>query len=112
MGTLAASIVRTVVPVLIGGVLGWLATLGIDFDQATDEGIVRAAETLITALVTIAYYVLVRIIEQRFPQLGILLGLPKAPVSYAHASTVPGEVLPAADEADATPPPPGYTPRH
>lgn len=67
---------------------------------------------LFTVLVTRAYYVLVRLIEQRFPQLGILLGLPKAPTRYADANTIPDEVIAANNETDTNTPPPSYIPRH
>lgn len=82
-GTLAASIIRTVVPILLGGFISWLATMGIQFDPATSEAIVNGTIILLSALVMAAYYVVVRIIEQRWPAFGVLLGLKKAPVAYS-----------------------------
>lgn len=74
-----ASIVRTLVPIIVGTVLGWAALLGIDVD--------KEFEPLLGALLTGAfgglYYVGVRLLEVYVtPKLGWLLGLAKSPDSY------------------------------
>lgn len=68
-----ASIVRTVVPIIVGALLGWpiVTRLGITSEQAT---------TAVTVVVTAAYYVLVRVFETYIsPRFGILLGLARRP---------------------------------
>jgi hypothetical protein len=68
-----ASIVRTVVPLIIGWVLALpvAAWLGLTEEQATSAA---------TAVVTAVYYVAVRLAEQHLsPRFGWLLGLAKPP---------------------------------
>jgi hypothetical protein len=66
------SIIRTIVPLIVGSVVGWLATQGIDVDRAA---LMTAVDTAIGGL----YYVAVRAAEKRWPQAGWLLGAPGAP---------------------------------
>lgn len=71
------SIIRTVVPVLVGSALSWLAQQGIaGLDSAT-------ITTAVTALTISLYYAAVRAAERRWARAGWLLGSPKAP-TYTH----------------------------
>ncbi|MBB5081392.1 hypothetical protein [Nonomuraea endophytica] len=72
------SLWRTVVPSLVGGILGWLALRGIAIEGVTAEQISAGAVVLGTGL----YYGVFRALEQRWPALGILLGSTKTP-TYA-----------------------------
>lgn len=78
--SLLPSILRTVVPLLVGLLLTWPITagLGITEEQAT---------AVTTTVVTAAYYLLVRLAEQYVPQLGWLLGYASAPL-YKPATDV------------------------
>ena len=66
------SIIRTVVPVIVGVLLGQAARLGLDLPAG-------AVTEIVTVAVTAAYYAIVRAIEQRVPAVGVLLGYPRAP---------------------------------
>ncbi len=75
-----ASIVRTIVPIVVGAVLGWLAAANVPVDPDF-EGTLT---TLLTAVLTTAYYVAVRLFETYIsPKLGWLLGYAKTPDSYS-----------------------------
>lgn len=66
------SILRTLTPILVGYFAAWpvAKALGLTDDQIT---------SLITAVVTAAYYLLVRLLEQFAPQFGWLLGYASPP---------------------------------
>lgn len=74
-----ASTVRTIVPIIVGSVLGWFAGANIPLDPEF-EGKLTA---LLTILFTSAYYMAVRLFETYIsPKLGWLLGYAKSPDSY------------------------------
>lgn len=75
------SIVRTVVPVIVGAIVSYLATIGIDLQ----EDVAAALSVVIMAAATAAYYIIVRWLEQKFPKLGILLGYAAVPAGYIPA---------------------------
>lgn len=87
------SLIRTIVPLLVGTIVAWLASRGISVDQST---LLPAIDAIVVAL----YYGVVRWAETQWPRAGWLLGVPGAP-SYAPRS--PSEGLPA---PVATDPPP------
>jgi len=63
-----ASLIRTAVPILMGVVITWLAKkLGMDIPA-------EPATTAVTALVSAAYYALVRAAEAKWSWVGWLLG--------------------------------------
>lgn len=66
------SIVRTIVPLIVGTIVGWLATRGIEVDRVALTGVVDP-------IIAAAYYAVVRIVEQHAPWAGWLLGAPGAP---------------------------------
>ncbi|MEV0227970.1 hypothetical protein [Nonomuraea sp. NPDC050786] len=75
------SLWRTVVPSVVGGVLGWLTLHGIIIEGLTAEQISMGAVMFGTGI----YYGLVRALEQRWPLLGVLLGSTTAP-TYKESS--------------------------
>ncbi len=71
-----ASIVRTVVPALVGLVLGLIARWNLPLDPEFED----ALTALLTGVFTAAYYVAVRLLETYVtPKLGWLLGLAREP---------------------------------
>jgi hypothetical protein len=70
------SFIRTWVPIVIGALLTWLAvTLKIVVDPSSQAGLVA----LCVAVLSGAYYALVRLLEKQWPQLGLFLGVPAKP---------------------------------
>lgn len=78
MGNFVTSLIRTWVPIIVGAVIAWLASRGIDIEPEQAEGLVA----FLTALFSGVYYLVIRWLEQRFPQIGWLLGQAKQ-VKYA-----------------------------
>lgn len=88
MNDLAVSIIRTVVPtvvgavvawlVFVGAVVAWLVARGINIDDTTAAQLVAA----LTAVLTAVYYAVARLAERKWPNAGWLLGTPKQP-SYS-----------------------------
>ena len=77
MKELIISLIRTFVPVLVGQIMTWLATIGVL--DATGE-ISAQLITTFTLLFTTLYYALVRVLETKLsPKWGWLLGAAKAP---------------------------------
>ncbi len=75
MNDLVTSIIRTVTPSIVGAILAVLTSAGIDLDAAAAANLTG----FLTALFGGLYYVIVRLIEQRKPKAGILLGKAKQP---------------------------------
>lgn len=89
---LIASIIRQVVPLVVGWVLGTLASIGLNIDGPGQLWLTTA----VTALVTGIYYIVIRLLETYvWPKLGWLIGLAKSPDSYTQG---PVEVLTDDDE--------------
>lgn len=78
-------IVRTAVPLLVQWLLtvAGLEQLGVTSDQLAPT---------VASVVALVLYVLVRLLERRWPSVGWLLGFPQAP-TYKNSRTVPGEVV-------------------
>lgn len=74
----APSIVRTLVPVAVGQLIAWLATLG----MTVPEDVETALTVILGFVVTTVYYVAIRFLEQKFPKLGALLGWAAVPAAY------------------------------
>ena len=72
MSDLTPSIIRTGVPLIVGPVVTWAASKGVDIDG-------EALTSAIAAVVGLAYYIAARLLERRWPALGRLLGSKKAP---------------------------------
>ncbi|MCC3277544.1 hypothetical protein LJ753_16895 [Arthrobacter sp. zg-Y20] len=79
MNPFVASLIRTIVPVVAGAVISWLALVNLDIDAEGQASL----SALLTAALTGAYYIVVRLIETKIPQVGWLLGLAKTPDSYS-----------------------------
>jgi len=67
------SVVRTVVPFIVGTVIAWGVKAGLDLDAT-------AVTPIATIVVGAAYYAIVRKIEDNHPEVGKLLGKAAAPV--------------------------------
>jgi hypothetical protein len=95
-------LIRTWVPIAVGAALSWLATNGLQLDKETQTATIVAATGAIQAL----YYTLVRLLENKFPQVGWLLGSAKTP-SYSAPKVVYVEVekkaAPSATKKKAAP---------
>lgn len=85
---LIASLARTFVPAVVGAVLGWFATTGLQVDPAL-EGLLTV---VFMAGFTGLYYAAVRFVEEKVPWVGILLGYAKSPDSYSKGQATPGEL--------------------
>lgn len=83
MSDLTPSIIRTGVPLIVGPLVTWAASKGVDIDGET----VTAA---VAAVVGLAYYVLARLLERRWPALGVLLGSKKTPTYTPVDPPAPG----------------------
>lgn len=83
MTIFALSLIRTIVPVAVGGVLGWLAVIGLQIDQAGQEGLA----IFIAGTLTAAYYTAVRWLGQKYPGVEILLGSKQTPDGYSKGNT-------------------------
>lgn len=73
-----ASIVRTVVPLIVGVVVGQAARLGLDLGPG-------AVTAIVTAVVGTVYYGLARLVEERWPAAGrvlLALGLTRQKPEY------------------------------
>lgn len=97
-GSLTPSLVRTVVPFVVGSIASWLLTRGIDMDEASKAQLT----SVVTVVLGAAYYAVVRLGERVRPKLGVLLGMAKAPVydtAPIEARAVAAEVSAQAVEA-------------
>lgn len=75
MGDIGSSIVRTVVPLVVGVVVAWLARHNVDGSAYADF-----LSAVVAAVVTTVYYAVVRVLETYVkPRFGWLLGLAKPP---------------------------------
>lgn len=79
----ATSLIRTYVPIIVGALVSYLLTLGIELDVNAQTGLV----VFLTAFLQGAYYLIVRILERRYPKLGVLLGSEAQP-KYVNPSTI------------------------
>lgn len=73
---LGASLIRTFVATIVGTVLAYLAKrLGIVLDDGSAFGLIQG----VTAIFIGGYYLLVRLLEQKWKGFGFLLGLVRQP---------------------------------
>jgi hypothetical protein len=85
MSNLMVSAIRTVVAALVGAGVTWLIRQG----WVADDSVTQPLTEALVVICTGAYYVIVRAVEQVYPQAGWLLGVPKAPSYPQAAGTVP-----------------------
>ena len=76
MSNLIISQIRTYVPIIVGALVAWLLTLGVQLDAETQAGIIVALTGILQAL----YYFVVRLLEQKWPKIGVLLGSTSKPI--------------------------------
>lgn len=74
-GDIGTSIVRTLVPIVAGAIITFFASKGFAFDDQFTANLYVVLQGLFTGL----YYIVVRVLEVKFPKLGILLGSIKQP---------------------------------
>ena len=92
------SILRTLVPVAVGAVIGWLASAGITADPQLEA----ALGATLTAAGTAAYYVVARLLEvHASPAFGWLLGSTQSPDGYSVGAPPAGQ---ADDDGDPAQP--------
>lgn len=102
-GTLWASIVRTFIPIIVGAVLSFFVSRGIELDPEFKP----ALELLLSALFAFVWYVAVRLLETYVtPKLGWLLGLAKSPDAYSPVSPAKHAKDGVYDVTTLPPPPP------
>ena len=75
MQSLFTSIVRTLVPFLVGYVVSLLVTQGVDVSENFEDQL----SGFLTFAFGAIYYVAVRLLARKFPKLEWLLGIPTKP---------------------------------
>lgn len=75
MNDLVTRLIRTYTPIIIGGIVSWLITKGVEIDESTKA----AAIITLTGFLQALYYTAVSVIAKKFPAIEILLGSKKAP---------------------------------
>lgn len=75
MSNFITSQIRTLVPLGVGALVSYFATLGLEIDSDTQSSLIIGLTGIIQAI----YYLIVRMLEEKFPKLGILLGSTKKP---------------------------------
>lgn len=77
MNNFVTSQIRTYVPIVVGALIAWLATIGLNLDLETTSGLT----IFLTGALQAAYYFIARVLEKKWPQVGtVLLGSSKQPV--------------------------------
>lgn len=76
MNSFIISQIRTYVPILVGALAAWLLTKGVELDTDTQAGLI----VFLTGLLQGLYYLIVRLLEKRWPKVGVLLGVASKPV--------------------------------
>lgn len=76
MNSLATSLIRTLVPMIVGGFVAWMTARG-HAVNAQDEATLA---TVLTAAFSWLYYLIARLLESKNPNAGYLLGVPRQPI--------------------------------
>lgn len=79
MTTFVISLIRSNVAPLVGALATWLIQLGLEVPEDAKQGLI----TFLFFFLSGIYYLIVRLLEERFPQVGIMLGYAKTPDSYS-----------------------------
>ena len=74
MSNFVISQIRTYVPMVVGVALAWLMQFGLDLYEVEAQ-----ATVFIVGLLSALYYFIVRLLAEKWPSVGILLGVNKAP---------------------------------
>lgn len=80
MADLMPSLIRTLVPIVVGPLV---ARFGLDVNDPDNLA-------LVSAVISYLFYVLVRLVETRYPAFGYLLGIAKQPAYSPEPSPSPG----------------------
>lgn len=75
MNNFAVSLIRTIVPIVVGSLVGYLVSLGIELPDGASESLIMSIQALTIAL----YYMGARWLEHRWPAFGYLLGTKAEP---------------------------------
>lgn len=75
MNDIITSIIRTIVPMIVGAIVAFFATKGITFDEQFRANMIGVLQLIFSAL----YYITARALETKVPRLGWLLGSVKQP---------------------------------
>ncbi len=75
MSDFVISSIRTYVPIFVGAFVAWLSLKGIQLDSST----VLALGTGLGGLFAAVYYGVIRLVEKKYPQVGVLLGSTQQP---------------------------------
>jgi hypothetical protein len=75
MGDVLIGLVRTAVPAIVGTLLAWLASKGLDLTQYGN-----AVNAWLVPVVIGLYYTVARLLERKWPVFGLLLGAKKQAV--------------------------------
>ena len=67
--------IRTWVPIVVGALISFLVTLGLEINPETQTALIIA----LTGLIQAVYYALVRALAEKWPWVGSFLGVNKAP---------------------------------
>lgn len=76
MSDFVLSQIRTYVPIAVGALVAWLSLKGIQLDSSA----ALALGTGLGGLIAAVYYFVVRLVEKKYPQAGVLLGSTSQPV--------------------------------
>lgn len=74
-GDIGTSIVRTIVPIIAGAIITFFTSKGFTFDDSFALNLYMVLQAIVTGV----YYICVRVLEARFPQIGLLLGSTRKP---------------------------------
>lgn len=83
MNDVILSLIRTYTPIVVGSLISWLITLGVELDPSVEAGLVTA----LTALLIAVYYTIARLLEKKWPAFSVLLGSKKMPAEYTEDGT-------------------------
>lgn len=97
MNNYVSSLIRTWVPVWVSAALAWLSA---ETGLIVDENTAAQGVLFFNAVLTGLYYALIRWLEQRYPQVGWLLGLAKQP-GYSPEEPPPPQPPPAGSDTGA-----------
>lgn len=75
MNNFVTSQIRTYTPIIVGALVAWLTSLSLQLDAETQSGLI----VVLTGVLQAVYYLIARLLEKRWPQLGVLLGSAKTP---------------------------------
>lgn len=73
MNDFVISLIRTWTPMAVGAFVAWLTSLGVNLDPGATAGLIAFLGALFSAV----YYLIVRLIEKKYPGAGALLGAVK-----------------------------------